>query len=229
MKKYEVSFSNTHHYVKPTGSEVGRINNELHTKSIDYKELAYMVGEHGCTFSPAVYNGKRRKEGYIGQQLIALDFDNGIAFSEIKRRAEQYRLSILFAYKTFSYTSEHEKFRVVFALKTMISDSFTAEVLIAMFMKIFSECDSACKDCSRMFFGGKGLLLLAEESVEISESEVVISFIEYMNDRYGETHYTRELKKFYQRLGVKYEKAVPKIMNGKFIYDGDSSSVKERR
>ncbi len=98
MKKYEVSFNNKRYNSKPSEAEIGKISNGLYTKSIDYKELAYEVGEHGCTFSPAVYDGRRRKENYIGQQLIGLDFDNGVTFAEIKDRAEHYRLPILFAY-----------------------------------------------------------------------------------------------------------------------------------
>lgn len=47
------------HTSKPEGNEIGKISNSLYTKSIDYKELAIEVGERSCTFSPAVYNGKR--------------------------------------------------------------------------------------------------------------------------------------------------------------------------
>ena len=220
MKKYEVSFNGKRFNKKPSGSEIGKISNELYTKSLDYTTLAHEVGENGCTFSPAVYNGKRRKENYIGQQLIGLDFDSGITFSEIKNIAEKYRLPILFAYKTFSYTEEHQKFRVVFALKGMVMDSFTCESLVSMFMKIFGECDEACKDCSRMFFGGKGLLELADEPVEIYGEDVIISLVTYMNDRYGANHYTRELKKFYRNIGIKYEKNIPIIENNKFVCTG---------
>lgn len=47
-----------------------------------------------------------------------------------------------------------------------------------------------------------------------------------MSSRYGETHYTRELKRFYDNLRVKYEKAVPIMDDGKFIFEGASFSVK---
>ncbi|MCM1231661.1 MAG: hypothetical protein NC489_16205 [Ruminococcus flavefaciens] len=225
MKKYEISFNNKRYKSKPSGAEIGKISNGLYTKSIDFRELAYEVGACGCTFSPAVYDGKRRKENFVGQQLIGLDFDNGVTFAEIKDRANHYRLPILFAYKTFSCTEKQEKFRVVFALSDMIYDFSTAETVTAIFMKIFSECDEACKDCSRMFFGGKGLLELANEPVEISYKDMIIAFVTYMNDRYGASHYTREIKKFYQNLDVKYDKILPVIDNGKFIYEGKSSSV----
>lgn len=222
MKEYNVSFEDTHHDSKPSGDEIGRISNELHTKIIDFKKLADELGNYGCTFSPAVYNGKRRKENYIGQQLIALDFDKGVTFAEIKERAEHYRLSILFAYKTFSYTEEHERFRVVFALSDVITDSFTGEAVTVMFMKIFEECDVACKDSSRMFFGGKGLLELVDEPIEISGQDLLIAFVTYMNDKYGANHYTREIKKFYENIGIKYNKILPVIDDGKFVYEGVS-------
>lgn len=223
MKKYEVSFNNKRYNSKPAGNEIGKISNGLYTISIDFKKLAYEVGERGCTFSPAVYDGKRRKENYIGQQLIGLDFDNGVTFAEIKERAEHYRLPILFAYKTFSYTEEHEKFRVIFALTDAITDSFTGETATSMFMKIFGECDEACKDSSRMFFGGKGLLELADELIEISGRDVLIAFVTYMNDKYGDNHYTREIKKFYESIGIKYNKILPVINDGKFVHEGINS------
>lgn len=225
MKEYQVSFDKKRHLEKPTGNEIGRINNQFYRKSIAYDKLAYEVGEYGCTFSPAIYNGKRRKENFIGQQLIALDFDNGVTFAEIKERAEHYRLPILFAYKTFSYTEEHEKFRVVYALSDMICDVFTAETVTGMFMKIFSECDKACKDSSRMFFGGKGLLEIADEPIEIYGRDLLIAFVTYMNDRYGENHYTREIKKFYECIGIKYNKILPVIDDGKFVYKGINNSA----
>lgn len=174
MKKYEISFNNKRYKSKPSGAEIGKISNRLYTKSIDFRELAHKVGACGCTFSPAVYDGKRRKENFIGHQLIGLDFDNGVTFAEIKSRAEHYRLPILFAYKTFSCTKEYEKFRVAFAL-----------------------------------------------------SDMIISFVTYMNDKYGASHYTREIKKFYQNIGIKYDKILPVFDNGKFIYEEKSSSVSE--
>lgn len=225
MKKYEVSFNNKRYNSKPTGAEIGKISNNLYTKCINYKELAYEVGEYGCTFSPAIYDGKRKKENYIEQQLIGLDFDNGVTFAEIKECAEHYKLPILFAYKTFSYIEEHEKFRVIFALTDAITDSFTSEAVTAMFMKVFGDCDEACKDSSRMFFGGKGLLEIADESIAIAGRDVLIAFVTYMNDKYGDNHYTREIKKFYESIGIKYNKILPVMDNGKFIYEGINNSA----
>lgn len=234
MKNYEISFNNTRYSAKPSGDEIGKISNRLYTKSMDYRKLAAEVGEFGCTFSPAVYDGRRRKENYIGQQLVGLDFDSGITFSEVKSKAEHYRLPILFAYKTFSWTKEHEKFRVIFALSDVICDLFTGESVTAIFMKIFEDCDAACKDVSRMFFGGKGLLELSDTADEISGQSMLIAFVTYMHERYGANHYTREIKKFYQNLGVRYNHTLPVIEDGRFIHDEpvhstDSKAIDRQR
>lgn len=148
-----------------------------------------------------------------------------MTFDEIKERAEHYRLPILFAYKTFSYTKEHEKFRVIFVLTDVITDSFTGESVTAMFMKIFGECDMACKDSSCMFFGGKGLLEITDEPIEIAGRDVLIAFVTYMNDKYGDNHYTRAIKKFYESIGIKYNKILPVINDGKFVHEGINSPV----
>ena len=87
--------------------------------------------------------------------MIGLDFDNGIPFHIIQQKAEHYHLKILFAYRTFSDTAEHEKFRVVFALWHKITDSFTARSVVNIFMKIFENCDEACKDSARLFLAAK--------------------------------------------------------------------------
>lgn len=234
MKNYEISFNNTRYSAKPSGDEIGKISNRLYTKSMDYRKLAAEVGECGCTFSSAVYDGRRRKENYIGQQLVGLDFDSGITFAEVKSKAEHYRLPILFAYKTFSWTKEHEKFRVIFALSDVICDLFTGESVTAIFMKIFEDCDAACKDVSRMFFGGKGLLELSDTADEISGQSMLIAFVTYMHERYGANHYTREIKKFYQNLGVRYNHTLPVIEDGRFIHEEpvhstDSKAIDRQR
>lgn len=98
MFGYNISFSDMMHTSKPTGAEISRISNSLTAVNMDYRELASAVGEYGCSFCPAVYDGKRREENFKSQQLIGLDFDNGITFEEVKQKSEHYHLNILFAY-----------------------------------------------------------------------------------------------------------------------------------
>ena len=105
---YRISFYGKKYNIKPVANEIAAISNELSEIELSYTDIANAVGECGCTFSPAVFNGKRNKENFKEQQLIALDFDNGAKFSDIKAQADKYGLPILFAYKTFSYTIEKE-------------------------------------------------------------------------------------------------------------------------
>ena len=86
MYQYNISFHDTMHTTKPTGTEIGNISNHLAETQMNYKELAHAVGEAGCSFCPAVYHGKRKAENFKSQQLIGLDFDNGVPFHIIQQK-----------------------------------------------------------------------------------------------------------------------------------------------
>ena len=94
MFQYDISFHGVKHTTKPTGEEIGVISNHLVETKMDYRELASEVGEVGCSFCPAVYHGKRRAENFKSQQIIGLDFDNGVPFHIIQQRAKYYHLKI---------------------------------------------------------------------------------------------------------------------------------------
>ena len=226
MFQYDISFQDRKHTTKPTGKEIGIISNHLVETKMDYRKLASEVGEAGCSFCPAVYHGKRRAENFKSQQIIGLDFNNGVPFHIIQQRAKYYHLKMLFAYKTFSHTAEHERFRVVFALQHKITDSFTAKSIVSIFMKIFENCDEACKDSARLFFGGKGLLHLASKPHEISLGEIILAFTAYMFDKYGSKHYTRELQKFYIANHIRFEKNHPITDHGSFIPETSPQPVR---
>ncbi len=247
MQKYEITFYGKEYTEKPTGNEIKKINSNLNTMKMDYREIAERVGNKGCTFCTGVFKSvetnkqsgnrnwmrpgrpkiRRRKADYLHQQLIALDFDSGITFSEVKSRADKYDLSLLFAYKTFSWTPEKEKFRIVFALDRMVDDIFTTESILCLLGEIFNECDIACKECARMFYGGKGLLYLAEEPDELSLGRISVAYVAYMLEKSGEKHYQRDIKKFYNKANIKYGKKFPLIdENGRFVRYSNASESK---
>ena len=198
---------------KPSGNVIAELSRSLIEVKCDYRKLAEGVGEKGMTFAPATFNNNRRIDNFKEEQVYALDFDDGITFDEIQRRAEQYNIPLLFAYKTFSWTESHEKFRIVLALNCIVRDLFTVRIVIRMLMTIFKECDPACKDPSRMFFGGKGLLYLNDNNEQLMAEQLFLSFDEYMLDRYGDKHYTEHIKRFYSENYVATEKKgeIPKI------------------
>lgn len=191
---------------KPSGKEIALINKRFCEVTSDYVTIAHKVGEQGTTFAPASFHHKRTNDDFKEENLFALDFDNGITFQEIKARSDAYHLPILFAYKTFSWRADHEKFRIVIGFTHTVTDLFTAQSVILVLMELFPECDKACKDPARMFYGGKGLLYLNDRDIQLSPEQLFLSFDTCMRKQYGDKHYTAHLKKFYQRYGIASDK-----------------------
>ena len=241
MKKYyQVSYSDILFNHKPIGEEIGTIKREMYTNEMSVDYMAKLIGEEGHSFSPAVFSGGTKKENFLHQQLIGLDFDHGATWAEVKTKAEKYRIPILFAYKTFSWTASDERFRVIFALSDAIGDAFTVEAIIAMFMKIFEVADPSCKDCTRLFFGGKGCLYVADEPAELTYNDLLVDFNVFMEDKYGAKHYGQMIKEFYSSIGVAVMDKYPVVENGAFrssvidaakkdIDDNTNRSPKRRR
>ena len=150
---------------KPSKNEIKEINRRITNCIVDsdIPNIAKEIGENGKTFTPAIFQGKRKKENFIQMQLFGIDFDSGVSFMDIENRCNELNLPIAFAYKTFSHTEQHPKFRIVLCLETVIDKRVLAEWILCMLLKIFPEADKSCKDCSRMFFGGKGLLTFGIE------------------------------------------------------------------
>ena len=108
-----------------------------------------------------------------------------------------------------------------------ITDSFTARSVVSIFMKIFENCDEACKDSARLFFGGKGLRYLADEPHEISQGEIILALAAYMADKYDNKHYTRELQKFYTANHIRFEKNHPVTTDqGSFISESSPQTAR---
>ena len=157
--KVNVSLDTVRYSKKPEGKEqIIAISNRIagYAVNMGLEELADKVGNQGYTFCPAVFDGGRRREEDVQEmQLFVLDFDTGVSFEEIEGRAKEWELPISFSYKTFSWTEQHERFRVAFLHNRAIKDKRVLKIIIALFMGIFPECDSNCKDICRMFYGGK--------------------------------------------------------------------------
>lgn len=206
---YEISFDDKMQTCKPTGKAIAVISNRLKRTELSYENFRTAVGEYGCTFSPAIFSGSRKTKNFIQQQIFALDFDSGIPFCNVKSIAERYSIPILFAYKTFSYTPEHEKFRVIFALSQVVKDVHTAKIITCILMRIFQHSDKACSDPARMFFGGKGLLYVSKTETKLDVKLLLFSFADYMCEFYGEKHYTQHLRSFYKNLNVPVKGCLP--------------------
>src|SRR5699024_5252878 len=139
---------------KPTPQETASINNRITKAGVNAtpEQLAEAVGQEGRTMLLGYMNGKRHNNNLISQQVIALDFDNE-AEKDVKTTGDQYttiedalndpfiKKHASFLYKTFSYTDEWQKFRVVFFLDEPIVDNKLVSALYTHLMAKYNGTD----------------------------------------------------------------------------------------
>lgn len=144
---------------KPKGFEIGAISKRIVKSPVDInvKNLAKELGS-GKTFVPATFKKKggelkRSIENWESQQIIGLDFDEGLSLEEAYN--DKFLIeNAAFLYTTFSHTVSHHKFRVIFVLDKQITDYKKFQVVIGELLSRYPQADKSCKDGSRLFFGG---------------------------------------------------------------------------
>ena len=212
MDRVKVSMDYIGNSTKPSGDMAARINNRVgknveHLKSANFDEFTYKVGKCGYTFCPATFkDGKRRRENFEQLQLLVLDFDGGVTFEKVIKRAEEYELPMLFAYDTLTSVN-HDKFRVVFLNNASISDMRIAGAMLQALTTIFPEADPCSKDISRMYYGGKGLLHYDDSTPEINIESLFRNMSLFLKDKYGITHYKSKIAEFSRKTGIALNKS----------------------
>nr|WP_300893193.1 hypothetical protein [uncultured Acetatifactor sp.] len=217
MDKIRISCDNQKFRLKPSGDEARYISGRIARKEMELnpdnvKEVIFNIAQNGCTFCPATFkDGKRNKDNFEQQQLIALDFDNKdpnkkVSFKEIKERAEHYELPVFFAYDTLS-SINHDKFRVLFLNDAPINDKRVAEAVQMAMGEMLPEADSTCyKDVSKLYFGGKGIIYYDDKIPQINIESVFRNFTYYMKEKYKPNHYKNHLAKFAKETGIALNK-----------------------
>lgn len=146
---------------KPEVREAGRISNRIinHPVDISIEELTKNLGK-GKTFIPAYFKKKegvirRNKDYWHSQEIIALDFDDGMTLDEA---VKEFSDKAVFIYTTFSHTEEHHKFRVVFILDRVIYKIEEFDCIVSRLITNYPQADTHCTDCTRLFYGGKEII-----------------------------------------------------------------------
>ena len=198
--KVKISIDKVSAVQKPSGKEI--VNTKYRTVKnwieIELETLADLNGNKGHAIIPAHLEGGISAANCIGMQVVALDFDDGVTFDEIKSKCEEIGLDITYAYHTFSSTKEKEKFRVVFVSEEIIEDPFIISVMLQMFQKIFPECDHSCKNMDRMFFGGKELIYY-NEFARIALVQLLPPLMEALDT---EKHFAKNMKNFASKAKI---------------------------
>ncbi|WP_422406934.1 MULTISPECIES: hypothetical protein [Gammaproteobacteria] len=169
---YQAYIHNKAYSSKPT--DFGYISKDItnHLGEFTLEEIAGLLTK-GHTILPAVMNGERKKANFKSQQILMLDFDNKetnpAAMFQILGR-EFTTKHAAFTYQSFSSTPEQPKFRLVFVLDKPLTSAEQVEAMYIELFKHYPEADIACKDASRLFFGGRHLIPINYDNVLSTEA-----------------------------------------------------------
>ncbi|QSF43284.1 hypothetical protein [Paenibacillus tianjinensis] len=152
------------------------INPRLLKRPIDIQpeQLALELTK-GKTFCPG-YITTRRNDGelhlsqscWTSQQVVCLDFDNSKEDKESKEKVKDIKItweqaqkefhdSAMFMYKTFSYTDDWPRFRVVLAYDEPITNQLLFNMHNQKLFNKYPYVDSSTFQTQRLFFGGSDL------------------------------------------------------------------------
>lgn len=144
---------------KPQGKQCGWVQKSLTQVEITIENLADAL-VNGASFKPAVLVGGNKAGNWCQQQLFGLDFDDGIRIEDAYNKVISLGIKPCFMYTTFSHKEEHHKFRMIFCNDTVITDGNIRDRLQATLMGIIGGIDEVCFNRDRLFFGGKGQVVL---------------------------------------------------------------------
>lgn len=169
-------FDNEEYTEKPTnlGAIKNRIPN-LKIKKYTIKEIQKNIIK-GQTLIPAGIKGNTEKN-WKGQQIFCMDFDNSeminkqkvnysigsplhFSIDQMKKYCEDNNIVPTFMYKTFSYTEQQHKYRLVYVFDRPITDITQAKQIVEKLFYIFRDFrpDAKPKNLSSCFLGGKEIV-----------------------------------------------------------------------
>ncbi len=164
-------------------------------QKLTLREISALCGRNKHPFAPIVAQGKGTlcAKNWVSQQIYALDFDNDEADScgnkcvthkpyylspkDAVSRSKRMGYPPVFGYNTLSNRSNHERFRLIYALDEPCTTKEEHDAVYAALASAFiieDRCliDTSCREQSRVFFGGTYTFALSYQSV-LSKKELV--------------------------------------------------------
>lgn len=188
---------------KPTKPETARISIRIEkaAQELSLGDLAVKVGQEGHSFVPALLNGQGRKsELWVSQQVFCLDFDETIPLEEFEDKCTEFGMFPAFIYTTFNHTPSAHRFRAAFVLDQVIVDIRIRNLITILLMRLFPDCDKACKDSSRLYFGGSNIHLNAIEN-RISVFQLVDGCLVQLEQK-NPANFARDRKRLFEKMGI---------------------------
>jgi hypothetical protein len=143
---------------KPEGAEIGWIANRLPQckRTISLRELSEEVGKKGRSWKASVMNDTSNAS-YVSSSLVALDIDNKESYTSIADfMAFEHKYQPCFVYETFSSKAKHERFRVVYAFDSVVSNYDDMCLLYEEVQAQYPGVDiDLSVDPGKILFGGK--------------------------------------------------------------------------
>lgn len=221
-EKIQCMYFNHRFKEKPQGKECGWVQKSLKQTSISIEDLANAL-VHGASFKPAALTGGNKSENWTQQQLFGLDFDDGISIENAHNKVMSLGITPCFMYTTFSHKEDHHKFRMVFCNDTVITNGFTRDELQATLMGVIGGIDEVCFNRDRLFFGGKGQIVLYPNYDARINANAIIE--KYWNDDY--TRYiSNSMPKKKQKIVYKDKKGCDVKINEKNNVMNENLNVK---
>lgn len=226
------------HDKKPSKSETAAIQKRIGSlkKEVTVKELVKAI-EEGRSFKAAALNGNKNLD-WESQQVFCIDVDNdersinkyGMLTPEVAYdRFERLGIAPNFYYESFSSTNEKPKFRLVFLTPEPVYDVRIRNSIQIALMNIMPECDSACKDLSRLFHGtNKKCITFSNYRYVLDPYKLIQSMIAWININDTENkNAAKIIKRYCQSVGLNMINGLPdvRLLENDHFAGNTSSSI----
>lgn len=197
---------------------VGKINKELVQSTKKDPSLESLAGllEKGHSVVLGDFEGDRKVSNFIATKYLGLDFDtDSVTIEGNLLKCEELEIEPAIVYPTFTATEEVEKHRIFIKLDREV-DAREFKLLQLGLMKLFPDCDKACKESVRIFYG-------TNKPVQVIGGTVEVSHLLYLIKKYfyesTSTNKTTEIRAFAQQVGVE-------VINGQLALGMDIEDIK---
>lgn len=175
--KFKLNLDAVKYSSKPSGAGVGALSKRIRNSLAEVSpiQLALALGS-GQTMLAGAYNGSLDSKGFVSSQVIAIDFDNeyprgheleGQRYLDTETDPKYQYLdtkkvlkddftlgSASFLYKTYNFSTGHEKFRLVFILSEYITNVEEYKEIYSRLLEKYPSADKVVGQPNRIFFGG---------------------------------------------------------------------------
>ena len=161
--------------------EWGRISRRVlkkdSIKEVTVAQLAQKL-RTGHTVCPAILDGSKAAD-WQEQQVFMVDIDNAdqghpqLSQEQALRICDDYELSPVISYQTFSHSDKCPKFRLVFITDDAINDPDIRCAIVERLVSIFPQSDRACTNANRLFLGTNKEVVLHSKNARISVENIL--------------------------------------------------------